>query len=151
MPAADPGGLPRNRLRAVLLHIPWYAMDGPARLAADIGVSRSTIIRLLGGKNTPSPRLARAIGRALSRRLGKTIAVREIFRKEGRAYPTASVCELMETCAYCLPQEAYDERSDQLRPAWRHVRPGDWCRFPSLPNRPDHSDKPVYFFHGILH
>lgn len=131
MPAVVPGSLPRNRLRAVLLHIPWYMMDGPARLAADIHVSRSTVTRLMSGRNVPSPRLARAIARAASRRLGRTIAAREIFRPEGKYFPTASVCELTGTCFNCLPPEAYDERSDRLRPAWKNASPGDWCRFPS--------------------
>lgn len=135
MPAVVAGSLPRNRLRAVLLHIPWYTMDGPARLAADIHVSRSTITRLMSGRNAPSLRVARAIARAVSRRLGKTIAACEIFRLEGKNFPTASVCELIGTCSYCLPPEAYDDRSDRLRPAWKNASPGDWCLF-SIINKP---------------
>ena len=128
MPGAG-AAYPRNRLRAVLLHIPWYSMEGPARLAADVRVSRSTVTRLLGGRQNPSEKLARAIGRAISRRLGETIPVREIFRKEGEAFPTPSVCDLCGTCCGCLSPEAYDERSDRLREGWKRAKPGDWCRY----------------------
>ena len=34
-----------NRIPAVMVHVSRYAFEGQARLAADIGVSRSTVIR----------------------------------------------------------------------------------------------------------
>ena len=119
-----------NRLRAVLLHIPWYSIEGFARLATDVNVSRSTISRLTGGRQQPSFRLAQAIADAVSLRLSKTVSPRELFSEDG-TFPTGSTCELCG-CKGCLPPEAYDERSDRLKPAWKDAKPGDWCRYPQI-------------------
>ena len=117
-----------NRLRAVLLHIPWYSIEGFARLASDVGVSRSTVSRLTCGKQHPSFYLAQNIADALSLRLGKTISPRELFSPDG-TFPTGSTCALCG-CKGCLPPEAYNERSDRLKPAWKKAKPGEWCRYP---------------------
>ncbi len=117
-----------SRLRAVLLHIPWYSIEGFARLATDVNVSRSTISRLTGGRQQPSFRLAQAIADAVSFRLGTAVSPRELFGEDG-AFPTGSTCDLCR-CKGCLPPEAYDERSDRLKPAWKGAIPGDWCRYP---------------------
>lgn len=121
--------LPTNRLRAVLLHVPWYTIEGAARLATDVGVSRSTISRLLGGRQNPSFHLADSIATAVSKRARRTVEAREIFSRSG-TYPTASACTLMG-CAGCLPPDAYDERSDRLKATWLGTLPGEWCRYPS--------------------
>lgn len=125
VPIISPVG---SRLRAVLLHIPWYGIEGFARLAADVNVSRSTISRLTGGRQQPSFRLAQAIADAVSFRLGVVVSPRELFGGDG-TFPTGSTCALCG-CKGCLPPEAYDERSDRLKPAWKGARPGDWCRYP---------------------
>lgn len=62
-----------NRLPAVMVHISRYAFEGQARLAADVGVSRSTISRFLRGHTSPSYSLVEAVTRALSARLGKAL------------------------------------------------------------------------------
>ena len=127
-----------SRLRAVLLHIPWYSIEGFARLACDVNVSRSTISRLTGGRQQPSFRLAQAIADAVSFRLGTAVSPRELFSDDG-TFPTASTCDLCG-CKGCLPPEAYDERSDRLKPAWKGAVPGDWCRYPEakLLSHPNH-------------
>ena len=117
-----------NRLRAVLLHIPWYSIEGFARLASDVNVSRSTISRLTGGRQQPSFRLAQAIADAVSFRLGTAVSPRELFSEDG-TFPTGSTCDLCG-CKGCLPPEAYDERSDRLKSAWKGAKPGEWCRYP---------------------
>jgi DNA-binding XRE family transcriptional regulator len=114
---------PYNRLHVVLLHVPWYAFEGQARLAADAGVARSTISRLLNGRSNPSVRVVRAVQAALEERLGRPLPLAELFSPDG-AYPTPSGCTLCG-CEGCFPDEAYD-RHGNLRPAFRHLRPGEW-------------------------
>lgn len=118
-----------SRLRAILLHIPFYCCDGPARLAEDACISRATVSRLMAGRVNPSLATARAVTKALSLRRGIPIPTEEIFSVDGH-FPTASTCELMD-CDGCLPPEAWNERIDRLKPGWRDSRPGDWCRFPT--------------------
>ena len=113
-----------NRLKAILLHVPWYSFEGPSRLASDVGVSRSTICRLMRGTTNPSYRLVEKVTAAISHRIGKTMDARELFTTN-QTYPTASACELCG-CRGCLPPEAWDERRDVLRPEWESAKPGDW-------------------------
>ncbi|MES2461989.1 MAG: helix-turn-helix transcriptional regulator [Armatimonadota bacterium] len=112
----------------MLLHIPWYSIEGQARLAADVRVSRSTISRLINGRITPSYSLVMKVTDAVSRRLGKPIDARDLFTTDG-SYPTSSACALCD-CDGCLPPWAWDERRDRLRPEWQTARPGDWSRSP---------------------
>ena len=116
----------QNRLRAVLLHVPWYSIEGQARLAADTGVARSTVSRLMSGKFRPSYRLVEKVTEAISKRLGYLVDARELFTTDG-TYPTDSACELTR-CSGCLPFWAWDERRDVLRPEWKDAHPGDWSR-----------------------
>ena len=118
------GPLIHNRLRALLLHIPWYSIEGQARLAADLHVARSTVSRLVNGRFTPSYRLVEKVTQAVSQRMGKAIDARDLFTTDG-TYPTPSACALCD-CSGCLPPWAWDERWDRLRPEWRDARPGDW-------------------------
>lgn len=117
-----------NRLRAILVHVPWYTITGGARLAEDARISRSTVSRLMRGKMNPSYRLACAVTEAISRRSGIPLEVNEIFSCDGR-YTTASVCELMD-CPGCLPPWAWDERTNSLKPEWADASPGEWSWFP---------------------
>ena len=127
----------QNRLPMLLPHIPWYSIEGPARLAADVGVSRSTISRLMSGKCSPSYRLVAAVSEALSRRLDASLDEalpspldpREIFTTDG-TYPTPSACDLCH-CSGCLPDYAF-RSSGERYPEYRHMQPGDWCRSPLL-------------------
>lgn len=124
-------GMVRNRLRAILLHVPYYSTDGAARLAADIFVHRSTISRLMNGRRVPSPAVARRIAKVVSERMLWDIPEWEIFSDTGR-FPTSSVCDLVGDCFGCLPPEAWDERANRLKEEWQHAYPGDWCRYEAV-------------------
>lgn len=122
-----------NRIPAVMLHVSRYSFEGQARLAADVGVSRSTISRFLRGHTLPSYALVEAVARALSTRLGKPLSPRELVSFDG-TYPTASTCALVG-CRGCLPEQAYDADGNLL-PQWQGATPGDWSRFPEMPSFP---------------
>jgi len=117
-----------NRIRTVLVHTSRYAFEGPAKLAADCGVSRSTICRLLAGKNNPSYRLVQAVTDALAKALGTPLNPRDLFSPNG-TYPEPSGCALCG-CSGCLPEEAFDPRG-RIKPEYRRMRPGDWSRSPT--------------------
>lgn len=118
-----------NRVRAIMMHIPWYTFEPGVRLATDTGLARSTISRLLRGQRSPSLRVATAVTDALSRRLGRSIPMNEIFSTDG-GFPTPSTCELCRgACVTCTPEFAYDSR-DRLKAEYRDMAPGDWCLYP---------------------
>lgn len=117
----------QNRIRMVLVHTSRYAFEGPAKLAADCGVSRSTICRLLSGRSQPSYRLVQAVTDALSKALGRLLDPRDLFSPDG-TYPEPSGCALCG-CSGCLPEEAFDHRG-RIKPEYRSMRPGDWSRAP---------------------
>jgi DNA-binding XRE family transcriptional regulator len=120
-----------NRVGIALMHSTRYAFSGQARLAADAGVSRSTISRLVNGRTSPSFALVQAVTRALERDLGRRLDPRELFSPDG-TYPTRSGCAAFGCVSGCFPEEAYD-RHGNLRPAFQNLRPGDWSLAPILP------------------
>jgi len=120
----------QHRVSAIMAHIPWYGFKSQARLAADVGFSKSAISRLLRGECIPSLALACALNAALERRLGRKLGLQELFSMDG-TYPTPSACQLVG-CANCLPPEAYD-RDDNLRPEFRNVKAGEWSVTPQQP------------------
>jgi transcriptional regulator with XRE-family HTH domain len=120
----------QNRVHVLLVHIPRLSIQGQARLAAEVGVSRSTISRLVHGRINPSYRLARGVTTALEKLLGRPLDMREVFSTDG-TYMTSSACALTG-CGGCLPDRAYDTEGN-LRPEWRGQRPGDWSLAPSVP------------------
>jgi transcriptional regulator with XRE-family HTH domain len=122
--ASPPTSMLHNRVAAVMLHIPWYSITGPARLARDAGVAKSTISRLLSGKSTPSYRLVMAVTHAIETRANRPIGVHELFSADG-AYGTERVCSLMG-CKGCLPGEIYDRHTDKVQSQFRTLRPGTW-------------------------
>lgn len=113
----------QNRIRIFLVHLPRLSIRGQARLASEIGVSRSTISRLVNGHVSPSYRLAEVVTEALSKHLGERLDPRDIFSTDG-SYPHPSGCALCH-CSGCLPDEAYDPEGN-LRVEWRGQHPGDW-------------------------
>lgn len=102
-------------------HIPVYSFQGQARLAADAGVSRSAVSRLVAGKAAPSFAIAVAVTAALEKRLGRRLDPRELVSFDG-TYPTASVCVLCG-CRGCLPEAAYDAEC-RLKPEFRTLVSG---------------------------
>ncbi len=126
MPDTYRGSGAGKRLRAILLHIPYFSIEGTVRLAVACRVAPSTISRVLRGRVRPDIALRKAIARAISYRNREAIPVREIFPQVGDSL-TLSVCELMG-CRGCLPPEAWDEERDILRDTWRGAKPGLWSR-----------------------
>ena len=124
-----------NRLRAILLHVPYYTFEGTARLARDTGLAPSSISRIIRGKVSPSYVVVERVTKAISHRLGRRLDARELFTTDG-TYPTPSTCELM-SCSGCLPPEAWCELTDMLRPRWKREKPGEWSRYgPNTQNGP---------------
>jgi hypothetical protein len=124
---------PQNRLLAVLMHVPYYSIEGPARVAADAGVARSTVCRLIRGQSLPSFRLMWQVAAAIEKRLGNPVDPRDLFTFDGR-YPTASVCTLCG-CRGCLPDHFYNDE-DELKTEYEHVRSGEWSLNPAyLPRK----------------
>ena len=130
-----------NRLRAIMIHIPWYSICGQMRLANDCGASHSSIGRLVRGEISPSYELAESVRQAVERRLGVPLSIREIFSTDG-TYPTSCACDLTSNCGGCFPPEAWDEETDTMRPEYRDMRPGDWCR--SRPMDPPPYEHPLH-------
>lgn len=116
-----------NRLAMLMLHVPWYTVRGQARLAADAGVSRAAVSRLVAGQAAPSYALVWALSRALGRRLGRHLDPAELVSLDG-TYPTPWGCALAG-CRGCYPEEAHDDEGN-LRAPYRDQRPGDWSRTP---------------------
>ena len=133
----------QNRVKVLLVHIPKFSIQGQARLATEVGVSRSTISRLVHGRINPSYRLARGVTDVLERMLGKPLDMREVFSTDG-TYLTPSGCALCR-CHGCLPEMAWDE-DGCLKPGWEDARPGDWSLAhastlePAWENRPNEEE-----------
>jgi transcriptional regulator with XRE-family HTH domain len=121
-----------NRLAVVLAHTTRYAFEPQARLAQDVGVSRSTISRIMSGQSRPSFALVERITRALEKALGRPLDPRDLFSPDG-TYPTPSGCALCG-CEGCMPEQAYD-RWGRLRPAFQNQSPGDWTHYPAATQR----------------
>lgn len=118
-----------NRIAAVMAHTTRYSFKGAARLAADAGVSKSAISRLLNHQSNPSYTLMCRVTSAFEKRLGLRLDPRELVSLDG-SYPTSSVCRLVG-CKGCMPDEAFDGEGN-LRPQFSLMKPGDWCKHPSL-------------------
>lgn len=127
-----------NRVDAVMNHVSRYQFEGRARLATDVGVSRSTISRMLNGQTTPSYDLIQRVTVAVSRHLGKILAPDDLFSPSG-FYAQRSACRLSD-CRGCLPEQAFDGRG-RRRPEWQDARPGDWSLAPE-PQTPASSLQP---------
>lgn len=141
-PKRKPGQKPQpiqNRVKVLLVHIPKFSIQGQARLATEVGVSRSTISRLVHGRINPSYRLARGVTDVLERMLGKPLDMREVFSTDG-TYLTPSGCALCR-CHGCLPDVAWEDEG-RLKPGWEDARPGDWSLARTGTPEPQREEEP---------
>lgn len=119
-----------TRILQIMAHTTRYAFKGRSRLAADAGVSKSAVTRLINGNSSPSWHVLCALIGALERHTGRHLDPREVVSADG-TYPTDAVCDLVG-CQGCMPEEAYDA-DERLRDEYRGIRPGTW----STPPRAD--------------
>jgi transcriptional regulator with XRE-family HTH domain len=94
-----------NRIERLMSHTYRYAFKGRSRLAADSGVARSTITRILDGRTRPTFVVLCRIARALETAIGKPIDLREIVTIDG-TFPTPHACQLVG-CKGCKPEKRY--------------------------------------------
>lgn len=106
-----------------MLHLPKYSFRGTSRLAADSGLAKCTISRLVRGTTNPLYSTIGRIVKCLNRQLGRELPHDEVIAESGR-YPTAFVCELVG-CPGCLPDQAYHD-DGSLRSSWRSKPSGQW-------------------------
>jgi len=71
-----------NRVVSFMVHAPRYSIQGIARLAADSGVSRTAVSRLISGHRRPAYLVVLRVVASLERDLGVTIDPREIVRDD---------------------------------------------------------------------
>ena len=90
-----------NRIRSIAAHGYRYAFDPVLRLSEDLGVSPSTVGRLMRGDGNPTPERMRKIASLLSADLRLSVPLRasDVFSPDGR-YDEPSVCALCE-CDGC--------------------------------------------------
>lgn len=112
-----------NRVAAIMAHTTRYAFKGRSRLAADAGISRSALSRLMSGRTRPTYIVASRIANVLEKELGRRFDCRELVSENGQ-YPTTFVCELLG-CPGCLPHQV-DSPDPRVRAAFAGVRPGTW-------------------------
>ena len=108
-----------NRLAAIMLHGSRYSRYPTAHLAADMGVSKSTISHLRHGRVNPLYNTVAKVVKCLERDLGQSLDPREVFSEDG-AYPTPLVCALV-SCPGCLPPFVWNEEENVIQPAFRSV------------------------------
>jgi DNA-binding XRE family transcriptional regulator len=97
-----------NRLDAILGHLRPYWFNPVGTLAAEIGVSRTTVQRLINGTSSPSFTLLWSIARALEKHMGRPVNPMEIVSVDG-TYPTPSPCDLCG-CQGCTAPRVYQGR-----------------------------------------
>ena len=114
-----------------MVHVSRYSFQGRARLAADAGVSRSTISRMINGQTSPSHALVQAVTEALAVNLRKPLVPRDLFSSDG-SYHERSGCRL-SGCTGCLPETAFDAHG-RRRVEWLNARPGEWSLAPEMSN-----------------
>lgn len=112
-----------NRILAIMSHITRYSFRGTSRLAADAGVSKSTISHLVRGLQIPLYITARRVVKCLEFQLGRSLQSDEVISLDG-SYPTPSVCELCR-CRGCLPDAIHDEDGSR-RARFEDTVPGLW-------------------------
>jgi len=103
-------------------HIPRYSIDGPAKLARDIGIGQTTIYDILHYRRTPGYWIIIKMTHLFSVKLGKRLHTDELFSLTGD-FPT-QICELCN-CRGCLPDEAYNDDGSR-KAEYQHLIGGDF-------------------------
>lgn len=106
-----------------MLHSKRYSSKGRSRLAADCGISKSAITRLLSGRSKPTFRIMWRIADALERDLGRKLDMRDLFSETGE-YPCTFVCQLLG-CSGCLPARATQD-DGRRNPKYHGLKRGFW-------------------------
>lgn len=112
-----------NRIADVMAHCQKFQFRGAARLAADAGVSPSTVTRLLHGEINPSHLLMARITTALEAQLGRRIDPRDLVAESG-AFLTQFVCNVVG-CSGCLPDAATNSMQEVSKD-FVGVKAGQW-------------------------
>lgn len=105
-----------NRVTAIMLHSSRYSCVPTSRLAADSGVAKSTISKLLHGRANPLYSTAARVVKCLEAQTGLVLDPREVFSLDGH-YPTEFVCALVG-CPGCTPDIAYDPTTTKSAGRW---------------------------------
>jgi transcriptional regulator with XRE-family HTH domain len=106
-----------------MAHTTRYAFMGAARLAADAGISKSALSRLMTGKSSPSYEVVHAVTAAMEKSLRRPVDPRDLVAADGM-YPTRFVCDAVG-CKGCLPDLAYDADGNR-KPEFQHLQSGRW-------------------------
>src|SRR5438105_11877666 len=121
--SADAAKKTHNRVAAIRAHTRRYAFRGTSRLAADAGVSKSTISHLVHGKTNPLYNTVDRVVKCLEAQLGQTIDFRDVVSHDG-CYASRFMCEAL-ACPGCLPDVAF-EVDGTRRLGFEAVQPGCW-------------------------
>lgn len=106
-----------------MLHVPRFQHKGVSRLAADAGLSKWAVWRLMRASGHHDYAVLLRVADAIGRAAGRTFDLREIAVEVGCDYPTRHVCALFG--CRCLPPWAYGP-DGILLPAFEGVAPGEW-------------------------
>lgn len=118
------GRIVRTRLRSIMDHASRYSFKSQARLAADAGISKSVLSRLLAGKSRPSYAVVEALTEALEKSLHHPLDPRDVVTCR-KSFRTKFVCQAVGCVGGCLPDDAYEEDGSRAK-EWAHLKPGQW-------------------------
>lgn len=98
-------------------------------MAADTGISRSTIWRLMHEDYPPPLVVISKVAAALEKELNRRIDLRDIVAENG-TFLTKFCCDVVG-CKGCLPETATDEWQ-HIKEVYKSIRPGEWVcsRYP---------------------
>jgi DNA-binding phage protein len=88
-------------IAAIMMHTDRYSFRGTSRLAADTGLSKSTISHLVRSKSSPLYITVERVIKVLAARLGWLLDKQEVVSATG-SYPASSDC-VPVGCRGCLP------------------------------------------------
>lgn len=113
-----------NRVAAIMIHTSRYSCFSTSRLAADSGISKSTISHLLHGRTNPLYSTVARVVKCLERELRRPLNLKQVFSETGK-YPTRNICKLVH-CRGCIPVIAFNEDGSP-KPGWEAYPAGQWA------------------------